>query len=97
MWGGKLSVSLVVWFSFIKTLKSRVVKMNREQIITLWLYNRHRKIQQKNRNKRIVEIVLFSTLFGDLRNDENKFFNYFLMLIASLNELHGKLQDTIQR
>lgn len=78
--------------------------MNRKQMIAIWLYNRRRKRQQKNRilwvhpiNDRRDEVGLFNTLFNDLRNDENKFFNYFRMSIASFDVLHGKLQHTIQR
>jgi len=42
-------------------------------------------------------VGLFYTLFNDLRNDENKFFNYFRMSCASFDELHGKLKDKLKR
>lgn len=78
--------------------------MNDKQIIALWLYNRRRKRQQKNRvfwvhhiNARREEVGLFYTLFNDLRNDENKFLNYFRMSSASFDKLHGKLKDKLQR
>lgn len=32
-----------------------------------------------------------------LKNDENKFFKLFLMLVASCDKLHGKLKDILQR
>jgi len=78
--------------------------MNGKQIIALWLYNRRRKRQQKNRvfwvhpiNARREEVGLFYTLFNDLRNDENKFFNYFRMSCASFEVLHEKLKRKLQR
>ncbi|CAI6344722.1 unnamed protein product [Macrosiphum euphorbiae] len=78
--------------------------MNDKQMIALWLYNRRRKRQQKNRvfwvhpiNARREEVGLFYTLFIDLRNDENKFFNYFRMSYASFGVLHGQLRDKLQR
>ncbi|XP_068082720.1 uncharacterized protein [Anabrus simplex] len=78
--------------------------MDREQIIALWLFHRRRKRQKRNPrlwvhpiNQRREEVGLFYTLFEDLRNDENNFFNYFRMSIASYDELHGKLKDALQR
>jgi hypothetical protein len=72
--------------------------MNDKQII----YKRKR--QQKNCvfwvhhiNARREEVGLFYTLFNDLRNDENKFFNYFRMSCASFDVLHEKLKDKLQR
>jgi len=57
--------------------------MNDKQIIALWLYNRHRKRQQKNRvfwvhpiNARREEVGLFYNLFiNGLRNGGHEFFN----------------------
>jgi hypothetical protein len=56
----------------------RVFIMTDKQIIVLWLYNRRRKRQQKNRiflvhpiNARREEVGLFYNLFNDFRNDEN--------------------------
>lgn len=48
-------------------------------------------------NARREEVGLFYTLFNDLQNDGNKFFNYFRMSRASFDELHGKLKDKLQR
>lgn len=77
--------------------------MNREQIIA-WLLYRRRKRQRRDRlhwvhpiNQRREEVVLFYTLFDDLRNDDRKFFNYFRMSAGSFDELHGKLQNVLQR
>jgi len=71
--------------------------MNREQIIALWLYYRHRKRLQNNRifwvhpiNARREEVGLFNTLFNDLRNYENNFFNYFRM---SKDSFDGPLHE----
>ena len=69
--------------------------MNDKQIIALWLHNRRRKRQRRNRvfwvhhtiNARREEVGLFYTLFNGLRNDENKFFNYFRMSCASFDVL----------
>jgi len=60
--------------------------------------------QQKNRvfwvhpiNAIRKEVGLFYSLFNDLRNDENKFCNYFCMSCASFDVLHGKLKGKLQR
>ncbi|XP_018328718.1 protein ANTAGONIST OF LIKE HETEROCHROMATIN PROTEIN 1-like [Agrilus planipennis] len=77
--------------------------MNRGQIIA-WLLHRRRKRQRRKRlhwvhpiNQKREEVGLFYTLFEDLRNDERKFFNYFRMSAGSFDELHGKLQNVLQR
>lgn len=78
--------------------------MNREKVLALWLLHRRRKKQKRNRlfwvhpsNQLRHELGLFYTSFEDLRNDENKFFNYFRMSVASFDELHGKIKDVLQR
>ena len=38
----------------------------------------------------------FYTIFEGLRDDE-KFFNYFRMSVASLDELHERIKDVLQR
>ncbi|XP_001951483.2 putative nuclease HARBI1 [Acyrthosiphon pisum] len=38
----------------------------------------------------------FSTMYGDLRDNENKFFNYFRMSIKSFDELLSKLESGIK-
>lgn len=78
--------------------------MNREQLLALLLFRRRLKRKRKNRliwvhpiNKRREEVGAFYTLFPDLRNDEEKFFNYFRMSISSFDELHNLLKSHIQR
>lgn len=78
--------------------------MNRMQLLSLLLYRRRAKRRQKNRqiwvhpiNERREDVGAFYTLFPDLRNDEDKFFNYFRMSIASFDELHIRLKSKIQR
>ncbi|KAJ8883945.1 hypothetical protein PR048_015801 [Dryococelus australis] len=48
-------------------------------------------------NERRERVGLFNTLFEKLRNDENKFFNYFRMSIASYDVIHIRLKDVLQR
>lgn len=38
----------------------------------------------------------FSTIYSLLREDEEKFFNYFRMSIKSFDELSAKLQDNLK-
>lgn len=42
------------------------------------------------------ELGAFYSLFGQLREDEKKFFNYFRMSISSFDELHHKLERFLQ-
>jgi hypothetical protein len=37
------------------------------------------------------------TLFGELRDDANKFLNYFRMSVSSSDEMHRRLKDSLQR
>ena len=39
----------------------------------------------------------FYTLFDELRDDANKFFNYFQMSVSSSDELHRRLKDSLLR
>ena len=39
----------------------------------------------------------FYTLFDELRDEANIFLNYFRMLFSSLDELHRRLEDSLQR
>ena len=78
--------------------------MNQEKIIALWLIHRRRKWRKRNRllwvhpvNQRREEVGTFHTIFEGLRNDGNKFFNYFRMSVASFDELHERLKDVLQR
>jgi hypothetical protein len=42
------------------------------------------------------EFGAFETLFNEIRDDENKFFNYFQMSVSSFDELHRRLKDSLQ-
>ena len=77
--------------------------MNQEKI-ALWLIHRRKKWRKRNRllwvhsiNQRREELGIFHTIFEGLRDDENKFFNYFRMSVASFDELHERLKDVLQR
>jgi predicted transcriptional regulator len=41
--------------------------------------------------------VFLYTLFDELRDDENKFFNYFRMSVSSLDELYRRLKENLER
>lgn len=77
--------------------------MNRGKIIALWLIHRRRKRRKCHRlwvhpiTERREEVGTFNTLFGELRADENKFYNYFRMSITSFDELHVRLKNVLQR
>ena len=43
------------------------------------------------------EFGAFYILVGELRNEANKFLNYFRMLVSFFNELHRRLEDSLQR
>jgi len=76
--------------------------MDRNLIIALCLYRRrkrrrnrlywvHPMIQKKE------EFGAFYTLFGELRDDANKFLNYFRMSVSSFDEMHRHLKESLQR
>jgi len=77
--------------------------MDRNSFIALLLLYRRRK-HRRNRlhcahpviQKR-EEFDAFETLFDELRDDENKFFNYFRMSVSSFDELHSRLKESLQR
>lgn len=79
--------------------------MDREEAIAmLLLYRRLKRRRRKNRvywvhplNARRNEVGAFYILFDDLRNDSEKFFNYFRMSIATFDALHNTIKDSIQR
>jgi transcription termination factor NusB len=48
-------------------------------------------------NTKRLTLGVFYTLFEELRNDGDKFFNYFRMSVTSFDELHDKLQNVLQR
>ena len=82
----------------------RATRMDREQLLALLLYRRRLKRKRKTGliwvhsiNQRREEVGDFYTLFPELRNDEEKFFNYFRMSISSFDELHNLLENHTQR
>lgn len=67
------------------------------------LYRRLKK-RKKNRmqwihpiNMKRNEAGAFFVLFEDLRNDNDKFFNYFRMSMNTFDDLHVRIRDSIQR
>jgi hypothetical protein len=48
-------------------------------------------------NSKREEFDAFETLFDELRDDENKFFNYFRMSDTSFYELHRRLKESLHR
>jgi len=77
--------------------------MDCNAIIALYLLYRRRK-RRRNRlhwvhpiiQKR-EEFVAFYTLFGELRDEAHKCFNYFRMSVSSFDEVHRRLKDSLQR
>ena len=76
--------------------------MDRNSIIALFLYRRRKR--RRNRLHWVHPIIqkreefgAFYTLFGELRDDANKFFNYFRMSVSSFNEMHRRLKESLQR
>jgi hypothetical protein len=77
--------------------------MDRNSIIALFLLYHH----HKRRGKRLhwVHPIIqkgevfsaFYTPFGELRDDANKFFNYFSKSVSSFNEMNRRLKDSLQR
>jgi hypothetical protein len=75
--------------------------MDWNSIIALYLsYCRRKRNRlhwvQKKKKKR-EEFGAFYTLFGELREDTNKFFNYFRMSVSSFDEMHRRLKESLQR
>jgi len=75
--------------------------MDRNSIIALYLSYRHRKRNRLHWVHPIIqkreELGAFYTLFGELREDANKFLNYFRMSVSSFDEMHRRLKDSLQR
>jgi hypothetical protein len=77
--------------------------MDRNSVIALFLLYRRRK---RRRNwlhgvhpiiQKREEFGAFYTLFGALRDDANRFFNYFRMSVSSFDEIHRRLKESLQR
>ena len=76
--------------------------MDRNSIIALYLLHRRRKRRQQislgsSNNSKKGRIRCFYTLFGELRDDANKFFNNFRMSVSSFDEMHRRLKESLQR
>jgi len=76
--------------------------MDRNSIIALYLLYRRRK-RRRNRVHWVHPIIqkreefgAFYTLFGELREDANKFFHYFRMSVSSFDEMHRRLKESLQ-
>lgn len=78
--------------------------MERSKVIVMLCL--HRRLKKRRRNTRIywvhpittlrMKFGAFYTIFPKLRENEDKFFNYFRMSIKSFDELHEKLKDRLQ-
>lgn len=78
--------------------------MEREQNIALLLLYRRLKRRRAKRlqwvhpiNQKRKECGDFYVLFHQLREDPEKFYNYFRMSATTFDELHGRLKDVLQR
>jgi hypothetical protein len=47
--------------------------------------------------KKKEEFGAFYTLFGKLRDDANRFLNYFRISVSSFDEIHRRLVESLQR
>jgi hypothetical protein len=77
--------------------------MDRSSITALFLLYRRRK-RRRNRLhfvhpiiQKSVEFVALYTLVGELRDDTNKFLNYFRSSFSSFDEMHCCLKESLQR
>ena len=75
--------------------------MDRNSIIALFLYRRERRRNRLHWVHSVIqereELGAFYTLFGELRDDANKFFNYFRMSVSSFDKMHRRLKESLQR
>ena len=78
--------------------------MDRNSVIALFLLYRRRE-RRRNRlhwvqpefKKKEEEFGAFYTLFGKLRDDANRFLNYFRMSVSSFDDMHRRLKESLQR
>jgi len=56
----------------------------------------HPEIKKKKRGGG-EELGAFYTLFAQLRDGANRFFNYFRMSVSSFDEMHRRLKESLQR
>ena len=77
--------------------------MDRNSFLFLFLLYRRRKRRRKRLHlihpiiKKREEFGAFYTLFGELRDYANKFFNYFRMSLSSFDEMQHRLKESLQR
>jgi hypothetical protein len=77
--------------------------MDCNSIIALFLLYRRRKRRRNGLHwvhpiiQKREEFGAFYTPFGELRDDANKFLNYFRMSISSFDEMHRRLKEILQR
>ena len=77
--------------------------MDRNSVIALFLLYRRRKRRRDGLNwvhpiiQKREEFGALYTLFDELRDDVNKFFNYLRMSVSSLDELHRRLKENLER
>ena len=76
--------------------------MDSNSIIDLFLLYRRRK-RRRDRSHCVQPIIQkrekfgsFYTLFDELRDEADKFLNYFQMSVSSFDELHRRLKDILQ-
>jgi len=81
--------------------------MDRNSFIALFLLYRRRKRrrdrlrwvlpgrERKKERKKEKEFGAFYTLFGKLRDDANRFLNYFRMSVSSFDEMHRRLKESL--
>ena len=78
--------------------------MDRNSITALFLLYCRRKLRRNKLHwvhpiiqKKREEFGAFYTLFGELRDDANMFFNYFRKSVSSFDELRRRLKESRQR
>jgi hypothetical protein len=77
--------------------------MDRDSVIALLLLYRRCKRRRNGLQwvhpimQKREEFGAFYTLFGALRDDANKLFNYFRMSVSSFDEIHCRLKERLQR
>jgi len=77
--------------------------MDRNSVITLFLLYRHRKRRRKGLYwvrpviQKREEFGAFYRLLRELRDEANKFLNYFQMSVSSFDEMHRRLKESLRR
>ena len=77
--------------------------MDRNSIIALYLLYRRRKRRRHSSHwvhpiiQKREEFGALYTLYGELREDANKFYNHFRLSVSSFDEMHRRLKESLQR